>query len=73
MTRKSRPIHFLHNPKPETLPENVGAFLRQLGGPTLIVVDGRDNSRCRAIATLLHGNEPSGVRAILGWLRSGER
>ncbi|WP_290701234.1 hypothetical protein [Amphritea sp.] len=73
MTRKSRPIHFLHNPKPETLPENVGAFLRQLGGPTLIVVDGRDNSRCRAIATLLHGNEPSGVRAVLGWLRSGER
>lgn len=73
MTRKLHPIHFLHNPPPETLPEDVGDFLRQLGGPTLVVVDGRDNTRCRAVATLLHGNEPSGVRAILRWLRSGER
>lgn len=73
MTRKLQPIHFVHNPQPETLPEAAGDFLRQLGGPALIVVDGRDNSRCRAVVTLLHGNEPSGVRAILRWLRSGER
>lgn len=73
MPRRSHPIHFLHNPPPESLPEDVGEFLRQLGGPTLIVIEGRNNSRCRAVATLLHGNEPSGVRAILRWLRSGER
>ncbi|BBB27490.1 succinylglutamate desuccinylase/aspartoacylase domain-containing protein [Amphritea japonica] len=73
MTRRLHPIHFLHNPSPDALPEDVGEFLRQLGGATLIVVEGRDNSRCRAIVTLLHGNEPSGAKAILRWLRSGER
>ena len=29
--------------------------------------------RTRAVTTLLHGNEPSGVRAIFQWLRSGTR
>lgn len=70
--RKHKPIHFLHNPVPHTLAEDCLQFLHQLGGPTLIVIDGADNSRCRAIATLLHGNEPSGARAILEWLRSGK-
>ncbi len=73
MVRQSHPIQFIHNPVPETLPDEVGEFLRQLGGPTLIIVDGQDNSRCRAVATLLHGNEPSGVKALLQWLRSGDR
>lgn len=73
MQRQSHPIQFMHNPEPGSLPQEVGEFLRRLGGPTLIIVDGRDNSRCRAVATLLHGNEPSGVKALLKWLRSGER
>ncbi|WP_299201086.1 succinylglutamate desuccinylase/aspartoacylase family protein [uncultured Amphritea sp.] len=73
MQRQSQPIQFMHNPEPGSLPEDTGEFLRRLGGPTLIVVDGRDNRRCRAVATLLHGNEPSGVKALLKWLRSGER
>lgn len=71
--RKHKPIHFLHNPTPESLAEDSEQFLHQLGGPTLITVDGRDNSRCRVIATLLHGNEPSGTKALLAWLRSGEK
>jgi len=73
MVRQSHPIQFIHNPDPTSLSQEVGEFLRHLGGPTLIVVDGRDNSRCRAVATLLHGNEPSGVKALLKWLRTGER
>jgi hypothetical protein len=40
------------------------AFLRALDGPTVFRVRGRDRSRCRVIAGLLHGNEPSGLRAI---------
>ncbi|MEH6577298.1 MAG: hypothetical protein V7731_09505 [Amphritea sp.] len=71
--RKLKPIHFLHNPAPELLADSVEAFLAQLGDATLIVVDGEDNTRVRAVATLLHGNEPSGVKAIYHWLRSGRR
>lgn len=70
--RKHKPIHFMHNPEPDSLPQDVESFLRHLGGPTLIIIDGQDNSRCRGIATLLHGNEPSGVKALLAWLRSGQ-
>ena len=47
---------------------SVEDFLRQLEGPTAIAVPGRDQSRRRAAVTLLHGNEPSGARAIRSWL-----
>jgi len=57
----------------EPWPRDVEGFLRQLGGPAWISVPGRDASRTRAVSTLLHGNEPSGVRAIHAWLRSGMR
>ena len=40
------------------------AFLRSLGGPTAIALAGRDRTRRRAVVTLLHGNEPSGMRAV---------
>ena len=53
------------------VPPTPEAFLRELGGPTLIRVRGRDGSRARAASTLLHGNEPSGLRAMHAWLRSG--
>jgi hypothetical protein len=49
----------------------VEGFLRQLGGPVAIRVAGRDRSRTRIVCTLLHGNEPSGVRALHAWLREG--
>jgi len=58
---------------PDAWPETVEGFLRALGGPAWIAVPGHDRSRCRVVSTLLHGNEPSGVRAVHGWLRSGER
>ncbi len=47
------------------------AFLAALPGPTVIRVPGRDRTRARAVVTLLHGNEPSGFRAVHGWLRQG--
>jgi len=56
---------------PRDWPDDVGAFLRELGGPAWIHVPGRDRSRVRVVATLLHGNEPSGVRALHAWLREG--
>lgn len=66
-------INILRNPDPADIARTPQDFLRQLAGPTLIIVDGQDNSRCRALSTLLHGNEPSGLRAVHGWLRRGER
>ena len=58
---------------PEPWPRGLDAFLQELGGPAWIRVPGRDASRTRVVSTLLHGNEPSGVRAIHAWLRSGAR
>ena len=61
------------DPKTRDVGTTVEEFLTRLGGPTWIVLSGRDPLRTRAVTTLLHGNEPSGVRAIFQWLRSGTR
>ncbi len=50
--------------------ETVDGFLRQLGGPTWITIPGQDPTRTRLVATLLHGNEPSSIRAAHAWLRA---
>ena len=39
-------------------------WLRSLPGPSWLTMQGKDESRHRVVVTLLHGNEPSGVRAI---------
>ncbi len=44
-------------------------FLHRLQAPTWITVKGRDSSKSRAIVTLLHGNEPSGLKAVHKLLR----
>ena len=54
----------LHNPSIDDLGRNCFNFLSHLGGPSVIHIDGKDNSRCRVVVTLLHGNEPSGLKAI---------
>lgn len=51
----------------------VEEFLHQLNGPAYLVLDGKDNSRTRVFVTLLHGNEPSGVMALLRWLKEGKQ
>ena len=61
------------DPKAQDAGATVEEFLTRLGGPAWIFWSGQDPSRTRAMTTLLHGNEPSGVRAIFQWLRSGTR
>ncbi len=53
------------------VPDTVTGFLRALGGPAVLRVPGRDRTRVRAISTLLHGDEPSGIRAVHRWLKDG--
>ena len=48
----------------EILGDSYLDFLQQLGGPAWFTVEGRDTSRRRVIVTLLHGNEPSGLKAV---------
>lgn len=48
-------------------------LLRELGKPSCIKIPGKDSSRCRFVVTLLHGNEPSGVKAMAQWLSSNEQ
>jgi hypothetical protein len=40
---------------------------------TCLLFTGGDESRTRALVTLLHGNEPSGVRALRRWLLSQQQ
>ena len=55
------------------VPAEDEAFLRLLAGSCFIRQRGRDSSRLRLVSTLLHGNEPSGLRAVQRWLRSGRQ
>lgn len=64
-------LHIINRPEPGRVPVTVEEFLEFLDGPTLIRLRGRDSSRCRAIVTLLHGNEPSGLKAAHRLLREG--
>lgn len=59
--------------KPDSVGETPEQFLHNLREPTWIILPGEDRTRARAVTTLLHGNEPSGTRAIHRWLRSGRR
>ena len=66
-----RPLRVVERPAPASIPADATEFLRGLGGPVAIRVPGRARDRCRTVVTLMHGNEPSGARAIHGWLRDG--
>ena len=48
-------------------------WLARTGGPLRVDVPGADPSRTRVVTTLLHGNEPSGVRALHHWLQGEPR
>jgi hypothetical protein len=67
------PIRRWHNPDSHAIGRDAEEFLRLLGGPAWICLDGEDPSRTRAVTTLLHGNEPSGTRALHRFLRIGQR
>lgn len=70
ITPSAVPIQQYTRQQLEPLAETVDAFLQQLGGPAWITIPGQDPTRTRLVTTLLHGNEPSGVRAVHAWLRS---
>lgn len=61
------------DPTAHEIGATVEEFLTRLGGPAWIDLSGQDTSRTRAMTTLLHGNEPSGVRALFQWIHSGTR
>ncbi len=62
-----------HAPRPGDIGDDHIEFLKKLEGPTWITLPGEDASRSRAIVTLLHGNEPSGLKATHDLLSSGIR
>ena len=71
MTQTPAEFNQWHSPSTEDLGDDYLAFLQRLGGPTWITVEGKDRQRSRAIITLLHGNEPSGLKAVYQLLKSG--
>jgi len=68
-----RRFKFLKNPLATDLGNNLEEFLQRLDGPACIFLDGEDETRTRALVTLLHGNEPSGAMAVFRWLKSCQR
>ena len=68
-----RRFQFIRNPAAAHIGNNVEEFLRVLGGPACFFLEGEDDTRTRALVTLLHGNEPSGAMAVFQWLQSGQR
>lgn len=66
-----RRFKFIRNPLPSELGNTVEEFLQRLEGPACLFLKGKED-RTRAFVTLLHGNEPSGVRALFRWLKSGQ-
>ena len=69
-----RRFKFIRDPDPDKLAgASVEEFLQRLGGPASLFFSGEDSGRTRALVTLLHGNEPSGVIALRRWLLSGQR
>ncbi len=67
------PLQLLRDPLPERLPDSFEAFLCELAAPTAIFMLGQSSERCRAVVTLLHGNEPSGAQAIYHYIKAGSR
>jgi hypothetical protein len=45
------------------LPETIYSFLMSLNGPTMIKLAG-EQPGCIVVTTLLHANEPSGLRVL---------
>ncbi len=64
-------LNHWHNPIPSEVADSHHTFLAQLAGPTVIHITGVDESRTRIIVTLLHGNEPSGLKAIHRLVKQG--
>lgn len=66
------PLTQIDRPSEKLLGDSVEEFLNALPGPVCFIIPGKDQDRCRALSTLIHGNEPSGIRALYHYLLSGE-
>ncbi len=73
MNRGRNSLLTFEAPSPSEVGKTVEEFLEYLGGPAWLYFPGEDGSRTRALSTLLHGNEPSGVRAVFEWIQSRKR
>lgn len=62
-------FQYWKDPDIQNIGDTAVEFLNKLHGPTHIHISGNDPSRCRAVVTLLHGNEPSGFHAIFDTLK----
>ncbi|MCH7815367.1 MAG: succinylglutamate desuccinylase/aspartoacylase family protein [Proteobacteria bacterium] len=62
-------FQYWKDPDIQNIGDTAVEFLNKLHGPTHIHISGNDPSRCRAVVTLLHGNEPSGFHAIFDPLK----
>lgn len=61
---KSGAFYRWQDPKPEDIGATAVEFLKKLPGPTHIQISGKHSDRSRAMTTLMHGNEPSGLFAL---------
>lgn len=66
-------LRYWSDPAPSETGDNHLDFVRNLGGPTRLEIPGRDPDRCRVLVTLLHGNEPSGIKAVFDLIRERVR
>lgn len=64
-------LSHLYDPRPNEVGNTLYQFLTQLGGPTVIHLTGKQQDKCRVLVTLLHGNEPSGIKAVYTLLQQG--
>lgn len=68
-----RRFRFIKDPDSSLAGNSPDDLLENLSGPVCIFFSGRDATRTRALVTLLHGNEPSGLHALHSWLVAAER
>ena len=65
-------LNYIENPNADEIGLSIEDFLKWLGQTTAIWITGKNSSKTRAVCTLLHGNEPSGTKAIFNYLKSKE-
>ncbi len=65
-------VRWVADPGPAFAAPSEAGFLASLDAPTFILQRGGNGVR-RAVTTLLHGNERSGLRALRHWLASAAR
>ncbi|MGI9249675.1 MAG: hypothetical protein ACR2PR_00510 [Pseudohongiellaceae bacterium] len=62
-------FHYWKNPAPADIGDTCMEFLHSLPGPTHIHLTGKQSGHCRAVTTLMHGNEPSGLHGVFELLK----